>query len=116
MDCPICYNNKKKNDKFTILNCKCPTIYHNKCIEIWFSSSNSCPTCRKKWNKPTLSSRLSNTENNQNNRIRRRRNAITPDIARELTESLFMESIGINSSIHNYADLENYQVETEIHV
>tara|TARA_B100001093_G_scaffold473673_1_gene497756 strand:- start:1027 stop:1362 length:336 start_codon:yes stop_codon:yes gene_type:complete len=111
MECPICYTKIKQNDKFTILNCNCSTAYHNKCIDEWFSYNNSCPTCRKKWIPPKLSS-----QPNQNNRVPRRRNAMTPEMARDLTNRLFLESIGINSSRHNIDNLENYEIETEINI
>ncbi len=111
MECPICYTKIKQNDKFTILNCSCSTVYHNKCIDQWLLYNNSCPTCRKKWIPPKLSS-----QTNLNNRVPRRRNAMTPEMARELTNRLFLESIGVNSSIHNSNHLENYEIQTEISI
>lgn len=92
MSCPICYSDIDKDDSFIILNCKCPTIYHNKCITQWLCTNKSCPTCRKEWK--TLDTRrvshlkhstaeISTTEYNINRRI-------------------FLESIGINTYTYNY--------------
>jgi len=92
MDCPICYQKIKKTDPFSILNCNCKNIYHSNCIDIWLNQNKSCPTCRKYFNKPLLK-RL-------RNRIPRRRNAMTPDVAQELSRRLFQESIGINSNLY----------------
>ena len=108
MDCPICYNKITKNESFTILNCMCQTFYHSKCIDIWLKNNNSCPTCRKIWIKPNL------RRNIDNNPIRRRRNAMTPDIARMLTSRLFLESIGINSSNFSNTNLPSPTIDFEI--
>ena len=108
MNCPICYNEITKNESFAILNCDCQTFYHSKCINTWLGINNSCPTCRKIWIKPNL------RRNRNNNRIRRRRNAMTPDIARALSSRLFLESIGINSSNFNNSNSYSPQIDVEI--
>ena len=112
MDCPICYIPITKKDKFTILNCDCSTVYHNHCIDKWLKIEKSCPTCRKKWIPPKLSTQNDNT----NNRVPRRRNAMTPEMARDLTNRLFLESIGVNSNRYTLEDIENYEIDTEINI
>ena len=114
MDCPICYTSITENSRFTILSCNCSTMYHTECINKWFLNEKSCPTCRKKWIPRKFNKRLDNTNTGQDNRIRRRRNAITPELARILTDRLFLESIGINSSIHSYNT--GYTIDTEIEI
>jgi len=43
MDCPICLDEIKEEDKKII---KCSHVYHEKCIEKWFKRSHKCPLCR----------------------------------------------------------------------
>ena len=43
-ECSICFEDINENDK-NILNCN--HIYHEKCIEKWFSINHQCPLCRK---------------------------------------------------------------------
>ena len=49
MNCTICCENIKSNEKFVILSCKCPYSYHENCLSKWLKMSKSCPTCRNKW-------------------------------------------------------------------
>ena len=95
MECPICYTSIKNEQEFVILNCECKNSYHKLCIEKWHNTNNSCPTCRKKWPIPKFK--------RSNKPVKKRRNAITPELARILTDRLFLESIGINSS--NYSQV-----------
>ena len=42
--CSICFEDINENDKKTI---NCNHVYHEKCIEKWFSINHQCPLCRK---------------------------------------------------------------------
>ncbi|KAI5955881.1 hypothetical protein KGF54_001383 [Candida jiufengensis] len=54
-ECMICLENMEENDLIGKIPC-CPTkFYHKKCIEIWSSKSNSCPTCRNRFYKILIS-------------------------------------------------------------
>ena len=43
-ECSICFDDINENDK-KILNCN--HVYHEECIEKWFSINHQCPLCRK---------------------------------------------------------------------
>jgi hypothetical protein len=43
MDCPICLDNVKEEDKKII---KCSHVYHKECIDKWFERAHQCPLCR----------------------------------------------------------------------
>lgn len=43
MDCPICLDEIKEEDKKII---KCSHVYHKECINKWFERSHQCPLCR----------------------------------------------------------------------
>jgi len=43
MDCPICLDKIKEEDKKTI---KCSHVYHKECIDKWFERAHQCPLCR----------------------------------------------------------------------
>lgn len=43
-ECSICLDNYNPTDK--IIKLPCNHIYHQKCINEWFSKSKSCPMCR----------------------------------------------------------------------
>lgn len=42
--CSICFEEIATKDKTTL---NCDHIYHEKCIEKWFSINHQCPLCRK---------------------------------------------------------------------
>ena len=96
MICLICHKNIEKEHQFIILDCPCNYSYHSICINKWFKNKPSCPTCRKNWFIPKNCLGAQNTIVNS----RPRRNAITPQLAHELSQRLFYESIGINSSMN----------------
>ena len=97
MNCTICCENIKSNEKFVILSCKCPYSYHENCLNKWLKMSKSCPTCRNKWIPNPF------TSNEIKSLIKRRRHATSLDEsqAEELQRRLFLESIGVNSSRSN---------------
>ena len=41
---------------------------------------------------------------------------MTPEMARDLTNRLFLESIGVNSNRYSIEDIENYEIDTEISI
>jgi hypothetical protein len=43
MDCSICFEEIKENEKKII---KCNHIFHKECIDKWFKRSHQCPLCR----------------------------------------------------------------------
>ena len=45
--CAICLSKYKKKNNIIIL--KCLHLYHVNCIDKWFNTNTSCPTCRKKY-------------------------------------------------------------------
>lgn len=51
MQCLICSEDILKNNILVGLSCKCPYLYHDKCINKWLGLNNSCPNCRYKWKK-----------------------------------------------------------------
>jgi hypothetical protein len=44
MDCSICLNEIKEEDKKKL---NCPHVFHEECIDKWFQRSHKCPLCRK---------------------------------------------------------------------
>ena len=42
--CSICFEDINENDK---KKTKCNHVYHEKCIDKWFSINHQCPLCRK---------------------------------------------------------------------
>ena len=49
LDCAICC--ESINNYITYTNCHCKIPYHNKCLNIWFKKSRTCPSCRKAFTK-----------------------------------------------------------------
>nr|XP_016450197.1 PREDICTED: RING-H2 finger protein ATL72-like [Nicotiana tabacum] len=45
-DCPICLGEFEQGEKLRMLP-RCNHAFHVKCIDEWFSSHSSCPTCRQ---------------------------------------------------------------------
>nr|XP_009772864.1 PREDICTED: RING-H2 finger protein ATL72-like isoform X2 [Nicotiana sylvestris]XP_016477611.1 PREDICTED: RING-H2 finger protein ATL72-like [Nicotiana tabacum] len=45
-DCPICLGEFEQGEKLRMLP-RCNHGFHVKCIDEWFSSHSSCPTCRQ---------------------------------------------------------------------
>ena len=93
MSCIICL--QKIHSNFNILNCPCPYTYHAKCINTWLEKNRSCPHCRKTWVKNPF-----NEINMVQYGLPSRRNAIDPSTVTELQNRLFLESIGVNSSLY----------------
>lgn len=46
MECPICLGEFQQGEKLRMLP-RCNHGFHVKCIDKWFSSHSSCPTCRQ---------------------------------------------------------------------
>jgi hypothetical protein len=44
MDCSICFDEIKEEDKKKI---NCNHVFHEECINKWFKRSHKCPLCRK---------------------------------------------------------------------
>ena len=48
IECSICLENIKKNDKYEKLDCCKKSFFHTKCIQEWYKTNkNTCPLCRK---------------------------------------------------------------------
>jgi len=53
-ECPICLENLLSDQDLVTMNCGCHYLYHQKCIESWFSSRKHldtmfCPTCQNEF-------------------------------------------------------------------
>ena len=88
LQCSICLEDFKLNDKYIALDCDEPHIFHSGCescsgIKEWLKRKNSCPMCRKEFsgnespnednlpNPNNLENRISNIITNYINEIER---------------------------------------------
>lgn len=58
-DCPICFENVEHNNTAQL---KCNHIFHQECINDWFSKNRNCPMCQRKFEEnedPFISSSIS---------------------------------------------------------
>ena len=86
LQCSICLEDFKLNDKYIALDCDEPHIFHSGCetcsgIKVWLKRKNSCPMCRKEFsvdnspnednlpNPNNLENRISNIITNYINEI-----------------------------------------------
>jgi len=85
LQCSICLEDFKLNDKYIALDCDEPHIFHSGCetcsgIKEWLKRNNSCPLCRKEFpmnsennnslpNPNALENRISNIITNYINEI-----------------------------------------------
>ena len=58
--CVICINTFENGQKVSSLPCSVAHVFHTICLEMWFSSSISCPLCRTEFNHYLVEE---NTEN-----------------------------------------------------
>ena len=88
LQCSICLEDFKLNDKYIALECVEPHIFHSGCetcsgIKEWLKRNNSCPLCRKEF--PT------NSENNNSlpnpNALENRISNIITNYINEIEES-----------------------------
>ena len=88
LQCSICLEDFKLNDKYIALDCDEPHIFHSGCetcsgIKEWLKRNNTCPMCRKEFsggntpngdnlpNPNNLENRISNIITNYINEIER---------------------------------------------
>jgi len=48
LECAICQDNFKREDKVCQLPCHVKHIYHSACIKPWIRKQNCCPLCKEK--------------------------------------------------------------------
>nr|GEX84749.1 RING-H2 finger protein ATL80 [Tanacetum cinerariifolium] len=44
VECAICLSEYQESDELRVLPCQ--HVYHLTCVDTWFDSHSSCPTCR----------------------------------------------------------------------
>nr|GEV16805.1 RING-H2 finger protein ATL80-like [Tanacetum cinerariifolium] len=44
VECAICLSECQESDELRVLPCQ--HVYHLTCVDTWFDSHSSCPTCR----------------------------------------------------------------------
>ena len=50
-DCAICFDKNTQGDVCTLV---CNHVYHKGCIDRWFESHHTCPTCRTAVRRPKI--------------------------------------------------------------
>ena len=82
IQCSICLEDFKLNDKYIALECDEPHIFHSGCetcsgIKEWLKRNNTCPMCRKEFSPNSNDNTQGNIIPNPNNLENRISNIIT---------------------------------------